>query len=499
MPLDFHQSRNAPESRRPPPDYFSRRVKLRLFTLVALVMLVLWFMTEARKPQNWYWMWGGNPNFAGGPPLTKDETAGGSEDVDTRLQITPNATQDPDVFTAPGQEPSLWNDDEDELTALTVSQDERLERTRRDGWSHVLHLLDSEQDAALRKTLKSTRESAALDELTLQNWPAVLEQLELGWDQYLQEGFQYLLAARGKLNEEQQAAWHKAVQALEIEWRQQVQPALKAAGAGEALAPEQRQALAAVQTTLDQVALSAVRDNTVFRSSERHAWFRLLEQLDQQSLASLEQASPQRVGFLQLFEQSNVYRGRLVTVRGTATLGYRVQAPSNIYGIKEYSVFWIAPAGGPNSPIAVYALQPPEGFPALKDKDRDRATTPLNEEMEFTGYYFKRWAYPARDGLRIAPLLLAKTARWTPPPESLAKDQTLNPYALAMYLCGAMAVGASIALVAYWQGQRRSTKSRIYAASPDRFAQRLQALEQEDPAEDVRETLRRLSNEQKTP
>jgi hypothetical protein len=235
----------------------------------------------------------------------------------------------------------------------------------------------------------------------------------------------------------------------------------------------------------------------VLRSAERHAWFRLLEKLDGRSLDELESSSTGRVGFVQLFDQPEQYRGQLVTVRGTAHRAYRVRAPENFYGIEHYYVFWLAPAGGPNSPICVYALETPPGFPPLKDKDLDGATTPLEEEMEFTGYFFKRWAYRAQDGLRIAPLVLAKAPRWTPPPPSLAEIRPVTPVGLAMYLFGAAAVGAAISLLAYWQGQWRSTKQRAYRKSARRLTRKLKSLEANDPAEDFRETLRRMSEEPK--
>jgi hypothetical protein len=179
-------------------------------------------------------------------------------------------------------------------------------------------------------------------------------------------------------------------------------------------------------------------------------------------------------------------------------MAYRIQAPKNRAGVEHYYVFWIAPAGGPNSPICVYALETPPGFPAIKDKDRDRATTPLEVDVEFTGYFFKRWAYRAQDGLRIAPLVLAKAPRWTPPPPSLAAPAPSSPLTTAMYLLGVAAVAVTILLIAYWQGQWRSAKRRAYETSPDRYHERLKELEENDPSEDVRETLRRLSEQPKT-
>jgi len=36
----------------------------------------------------------------------------------------------------------------------------------------------------------------------------------------------------------------------------------------------------------------------------------------------------------------------------------------------------------------------------------------VSEDVEITGFFFKRWAYKAEDSLRTAPTLLAKTVDW---------------------------------------------------------------------------------------
>jgi hypothetical protein len=485
----FQVGKPDPVQRRPPPNYFSRRVQLRIFTLLAMVMLVLWLMDQARRPENWYWMWGGNPEFAGGPPLTEEELAG-SRDIDTRLAVEPERPAEPGVFVSPAA-PSMIG--EVELNE-DQPEDARLGRTRSDAWSRVVRRLASDDDERLRTLLHAVRQGKRIDEETLHYWPDILEQLDAGWDAYLQDAFQYLIDARGQLTDMQRGAWQSAVQKLENEWRQDLLPALADAGRDE-LTENERRRLIALEEELDRIDLAAVRDNSVFRTAERHVWFRLLEKLDEQSLEELEGASTGRVGFIQLFDQPKEYRGKLVTVRGTAHMAYRVQAPKNRAGVTHYNVFWIAPAGGPNSPICVYSLEVPSGFPEIKDKDRDRTTTPLDVDVEFTGYFFKRWAYRAQDGLRVAPLVLAKTPRWTAPPPSIAEPTPASQFTIALYIFGAAAVAVTISLIAYWQGQWRSAKKRAYETSPDRYHARLKALEENDPAEDVREALRRLSEE----
>ena len=126
-----------------------------------------------------------------------------------------------------------------------------------------------------------------------------------------------------------------------------------------------RKSLDELQRTLDAVFLKAVRDNTVFTDSEKDAWFRLLEQLQQADGGQLEQESRGEVAFAQLYREPEAYRGQLVTVRGTVRLGYYRQAPRNLYGIDGYYLFWLRPVGSTN-PIVVYSLEVPQGFPDVR-------------------------------------------------------------------------------------------------------------------------------------
>jgi hypothetical protein len=106
----------------------------------------------------------------------------------------------------------------------------------------------------------------------------------------------------------------------------------------------------------------------------------------------------------------------------------------------------VRPAGGPNSPIVVYSLDLPQGFPPIKDKYADGELTTLNEEVEFTGYFFKRWAYPTEHDIQVAPLLLARAPRWQAPVVS-SVDEPSWPTLLGLVAISAV-LGIGIALVA---------------------------------------------------
>ncbi|NIP86075.1 MAG: hypothetical protein GTO03_11110, partial [Planctomycetales bacterium] len=67
---------------------------------------------------------------------------------------------------------------------------------------------------------------------------------------------------------------------------------------------------------VDAGALADVKDHSPFIEGPR-AWFNLLEVLQNNSSQLIHQSSTGDVTFVQLFEQPEVYRGQLVTIRGT--------------------------------------------------------------------------------------------------------------------------------------------------------------------------------------
>jgi hypothetical protein len=167
---------------------------------------------------------------------------------------------------------------------------------------------------------------------------------------------------------------------------------------------------------LDRFALAEVRDDALLsRPEERESWFRLLERLADSSSQELKRGSIGPTGYLQLYDQPRSYRGKLVTVRGIVHQAYRLNEPQKQWGIDGYYVFTLRPAGGPARPMIVYALGLPEGFPTIDPMSPTGEMTQLFEEVEFTGYFFKRMPYLASDGINRAPLILAREPTWTKP------------------------------------------------------------------------------------
>ncbi len=227
--------------------------------------------------------------------------------------------------------------------------------------------------------------------------------------------------------------------------------------------------------TATPAALDRVRDDTVFREADRDAWFQIWKSLRDHGPPPAKAAS--RVSFSELFGQPRSFRGRPVGLAGTLHRLERVKAPNNDYGIDGYWQGWLEPEGGPASPIVVYFLEIPDGMPS---------GLIISEQVDVTGYFFKRWAYAAKDTVRLAPLVMAAAPRWVPrPPARPAIDY------VAALATGTILIVMLVTLVGIWLARRGMPPPAVASAD----------LEQVLAGEEIistSEALQRLANDEKS-
>ncbi|MCA9005073.1 MAG: hypothetical protein KDA70_07335 [Planctomycetaceae bacterium] len=114
--------------------------------------------------------------------------------------------------------------------------------------------------------------------------------------------------------------------------------------------------------------------------------------------------------FLDLFKNSDRYKGRLVTLTGRVRkLIHYPAAEDNQYGIKTLYEAWLFTDDSQQNPTVVICTEVP---PALKDGLPEG--TDVIDHVTVTGYLFKMYVYNAQDTSRVAPLILAKQLEWNP-------------------------------------------------------------------------------------
>jgi hypothetical protein len=441
--------------RRPPPNYFSRSTQVRVLMMVFSLLLVIVLMSEARKPENWAWMWAG--------AKTRDSATAIDADVDTLLPPEPARTEDPPgtvyASDSAAARPALSTELAETLTAVDDDEDAR-QRIRRDAWRGLLKRLSRDERMVLGRILRNARGGPDLSSEDRRAWTSTWSQLDHHWSEYLTSANDAVLVANEELPAEQRTQLLNVLRDLEVEWTKLLGRALRAVLDDRPWTELERGELAKLQSTLDELALAAIRDDMVWRPEEQTAWFRSFEKLMALTDQDARRQSLGAVGFVQLFRQTNEYRGQLVTVTGTAELAYHVPAPKNDLGIERYYVFWLRPGDGADAPIVAYALELPDGFPAVGNDH-----TNLREEMTFTGYFFKRWAYGARDGIRTAPLVLAKRPTWQPTPPFLSAKRP-SPGAIVAVVLAIAVLAISIARWVYTSSNSRVAPRHASAHEP---------------------------------
>ena len=200
---------------------------------------------------------------------------------------------------------------------------------------------------------------------------------------------------------------------------------------------------------VEPAALADVQDNTYFRPAETGAWFDTLRKVRDTPDTTLRNGAMDRVSYAQLIQQPDVYRGRAVTLHGTALREEPIAARENDAGIDGYHRLWIAPDGGGRFPFVVYCLQLPETFPR-----GDR----LHEPVVATGLFFKNWSYAYDGGMGLAPVVLARTVDWTPAPAKTSRQRG-GPSGWQGAAAAIGVVAAALVLAGYlWRRTRRAQK-----------------------------------------
>jgi hypothetical protein len=456
MGLEFSSSKDDDDKPRRPPNYFSRGVQLRLLMLLGSLMLVGWMMNEARKPKNWQWMFV-NQGKQNGENTTPADN--GPKNIDTRLRRSELPKRGPTGVIA-------TSDVDHSPTAIVLNDDSPSYRTQFNAWSQFWESLDEDQRQLFQRVLLFSRWNRPLELESQSDWQDIVFRLHEDWVKYIDH-------ARGSmetdtsLQPDERKLWESVLAELESEWNDRSRPGLQSFFDGSELTTEQHDSLNRLQLVIDEITLNRVRDNTIWRSSESYAWFRLADRLRTADPDELRDKS-EITGFLPLYRQSRQYRGKLVTVRGQARMVYRVDAEENIYGLTHYFIIWLKPANGPNKPLVIYALSLPEGFPHVANKEDAGEMTELKENMEITGFFFKKWAYRAKDGINTAPLLIAKEPIWSNKDafQSFEKPRT-SIVAISVIGCAILGIGIATLVFRFSGGGKSSDENELPSVKLD--------------------------------
>jgi hypothetical protein len=461
--------------RRPPPNYFSRKVQYKLFALVALLMTVVVMMEKVHDPDMFSF-------FDDHAAVETNSSTSASSDNSA------NPLFDPQLARFGNPLPP---------TASQASRD--LQSTHRTLWIAILKKLTSAEQQTLVDTLHRARNRERGNDQQQTRWWDLYQKIDLLYQKYEQQLMLSIHSTTTALTPQQKTRAQAVLGQLRTRWTQTLRKAfldiLETTPHEQTLEANQRE-YQFIQHILDQIGISRIDDHTVFRNSDNLAWFRMLETLRAAAADRLQASVLVTPNILELSQQQDTFRGKLISMRGEVRKAYRVQAPTNQLDIPQYYVLVIQPSGGGTTPLIVYCLQPPSGFPSLPDKDLDRTTADMNDVVQVTGYFFKSWAHVGTQGQMFSsPLMLANSFQWLPhetiAPTTSAKPASQLPVWAIFSISLILAVGFTgvVYLMSRWNGQTSTDTS-----STD-ISQHLAGLSDDEVAPPTREALQQLAKE----
>ncbi|QDT62943.1 hypothetical protein [Calycomorphotria hydatis] len=219
---------------------------------------------------------------------------------------------------------------------------------------------------------------------------------------------------------------------------------------------------------LDPQMWNVVQGRKGLLSTERELYYDVLEHVQQANPGELRQSAESYCAlrrerdpkysqlserdypfptFVDVFQHPDAYYGRPVELTGHARRIVRYPAGTNEFGIETLYETWLFTDDSQNNPAVVISTSLPEGVEPGDD---------LQLPISMVGYFFKIYAYDAKDSRRIAPLFLASTI--TPlktPPSDLPTN----------WLAGGLLVLLAVVIVWVWS-VRKSDRHEKRAPLP---------------------------------
>lgn len=357
--------RNVPK--RDAPNYSSLGTRLRLMSLVAMLVLVLMAMEKASKPETWERLGFREPVVEAAP----DEST---------IQVSANQLSDqpPDIVESSDlHENSVQVEDVAQLAGQGAE-----DSGDPDFWVQFYETRSDKKKQHLLRMLRFARIEQPLLEEYLAASTEIITQLGPALNSHLTglEGTE--LETQKKLLGQQRQA-------------------LAAIAIGQVLEPEQKETMLELENRLQEQAFANVRDRTPMkRAADGPAWIFAWEQI-----LTGKSDVPVDVSHLQLMSQPEFYRGKFIELEGTVRGAQRINTKGNELGIESYYVVWMQPDEAGTGPFCIYVFELPESFPVVGDQ-----FTKIQVPAKVCGLFFKLRVYAARSGeVPTCPLVLAKT------------------------------------------------------------------------------------------
>ncbi len=367
-----------PATARPAP----LRIRIRLLMLVFCLGGVLLAMRAAGNPNNWTWLTNAGQPAAGQPGQGLRVT-----EIDPKSGKPVPSANSVQEYTIPNEAAVGPGDDAIE-PPLALQPDQSLDELSADFCRRFLQRLDHVSRRNFYRLVFSDHPSSVPAESVAN----LIERLREYYQGYTAE----LLSQAGALGMADSPTRQAAYDVLfdwQQQWRDSINPILTAWGEGSAIPIDPQ---AKLRSLLSGAAQSLVADQTPLPAAADYLFVERL--LQQTSAAATPPAQAEPVTHLQLVSQPSAYRGRWVTFSGRIRAARQLTSRRMEEGTTEDPSFyewWVQPSDGSTIPFCFLTVQWPSALPFP-----GKTLQPLDQQAQFTGYFYKVRSYLA-DGGRV--------------------------------------------------------------------------------------------------
>ncbi|MEM7782542.1 MAG: hypothetical protein AAF939_00920 [Planctomycetota bacterium] len=431
----------------------SRAAKRRLYILFGLLLLVIYLMNEAGKPESWEWMGFDRNNESAQSRLnSSDSSTPTSTDTDT-----PSTESYETVTIVPGQDLNRQPDDSALPNSISPSnQNSSFEISESKiapdypvaaaaFWNQLLRRFSDNRRQQVIQLIRAIRTGNQIESQKNRDNQNLIQAIAKRRNAFHQTLFDDL-AVTPNGTEQKKELSAKLFESTEI-WSKKVLPALESAANGEDFTMGQRQAVIQLQSVLDDWIFSEVKDKTSLGwDGDSFSWVRLWEKVLTNS--SENGLTTSRI---ELLGQPQFYRGKRVKVAGwiRAIQKKKVKTSSQL-DIPFYYELWIRPRESKLGPLNVFVAELPADFPVSPDENY----MDVNIDVSLSGFFFKvRSFVNGEQQVDHCPVILAKTLGLTPVFESIAEKKWKPD---RTFLVGAFTLIPMIAIGFAWFAFRSS-------------------------------------------
>lgn len=209
--------------------------------------------------------------------------------------------------------------------------------------------------------------------------------------------------------------------------------------------------------------ISTIQDGSLglFRVEE-DVYLTALANVRQLPAEAFREASIGSVRFPVIMSDTRPYLGKVITIQGRLEMLQHWHVPANEIGIDKLYEGWMFTPDSGNNPWRLVLAELPTGVEIGAEQDI---------AIEVTGYFFKRFGYPAVGSNHLAPMLIVAELKVLPPPsktqeQEMARDMTM----LAVWFIGIVAGGTGLLVLYFRMSDRRYAGSRAAMLAAQRDA-----------------------------